>query len=309
LFAEETMAARQELVAALGNNALSGAARLDAARRLLALGDDAANVEAILKHVTPQSPPALAAGLTSAVATSRQDAAGAALLKNWRNLPPAARKAAVDVLLRRAAWQTALLDALEKGDVPRADLTAEQAQQLVTVAADPKLAERAKKLLAAGGRLPGAERQKLIDKLMPVAEKKGDVALGKASFEKNCAVCHVFAGTGGRVGPDLSGMGKNPRHEVLLNIIDPNRSVEGNYQLWVVQTNAGETIAGRLDTESQTTVELLDAAGKPQVIQRKDIKRMASQPISIMPEGFELLPPEELSNLLEYLAQPVGAAQ
>jgi putative heme-binding domain-containing protein len=309
LFAEETKAARQELVAALGNNALSGAARLDAARRLLALGDDAANVEAILKHVTPQSPPALAAGLTSAVATSRQDAAGAALLKNWRNLPPAARKAAVDVLLRREAWHTALLDALEKGSVPRADLTAEQAQQLVTVAADPKLAARAKALLAAGGRLPSADRAKLIDKLLPVAEKRGDVAAGKASFEKNCAVCHVFAGAGGRVGPDLTGTGKNPRHDILLNIIDPNRSVEGNYQLWIVQTNDGQTISGRLDTESQTTVELLDAAGKPQVVQRKDIKRMVSQPISIMPEGFELLPPEELSNLLEYIAQPVAPAQ
>ena len=294
---------------ALGNTSLSNAARLDAAKRLLALGDDAANVEAILKHVTPQSSPLLAAGLTSAVAGSRQDAAGAALPKNWRNLPPTARKAAVDVLLRRAAWHAALLDALEKGDVPRADLTTEQAQQLVTVAVDPKLAERAKKLLAAGGRLPSADRAKLIDKLLPVADKRGDTVAGKASFEKNCAVCHFFAGAGGRVGPDLTGIGKNPRHDILLNIIDPNRSVEGNYQLWIVQTNDGQTISGRLDTESQTTVEVLDAAGKQQVVQRKDIKRMVSQPISIMPEGFELLPPEELTNLVEYIAQPVAPAQ
>jgi putative membrane-bound dehydrogenase-like protein len=306
LFAEETRAARQELVTAVGNGSLEPAARLDAARRLLALGDDPANVEAILKQVTPQSPPALASGLTSTIATSRQDAAGGALIKNWRNLPPAARKAAVDVLLRRAAWYAALLDALEKGSVPRADLTTEQAQQLVTVAPDPQLAARAKALLAAGGRVPSAERQKIIDKLMPAADHRGDVAAGKASFEKNCAVCHAFSGTGGRVGPDLTGIGKNPRHDILLNILDPNRSVEGTYQLWIVQTNDGQTISGRLDAESQTTVELLDAAGKQQVIQRKDIKRMVSQPISIMPEGFEQLPPEELSNLLEFVAQPVG---
>jgi putative heme-binding domain-containing protein len=291
----------------MSDESLDGAARLDAARRLLALGDTAPNVDAVLKLVTPQSPPALAAGLTSSLANSRQDATGATLLKKWNTLPPAARKAAVDVLLRRSAWHAALLDAIEKGTVGKGDLTAEQAQQLVAVASDPAAAKRAKGLLAAGGRLPDADRQKTIDRLMKVAEVRGDVARGKVSFEKNCAVCHVFAGVGGRVGPDLTGTGKNPRHEVLLNIIDPNRSVEGNFKLWIVQTRDGQTIAGRLDTETQTTVQLLDAAGKEHAVQRKDIKRMVSQPTSIMPEGFELLPEKELADLLEFLAQPVEA--
>ena len=34
---------------------------------------------------------------------------------------------------------------------------------------------------------------------------------------------------------------------------------------------------------------------------------MVSQPTSIMPEGFELLPEKELADLLEFLAQPVEA--
>jgi uncharacterized protein len=118
-------------------------------------------------------------------------------------------------------------------------------------------------------------------------------------------VCHAFAGAGGRVGPDLTGVGKNPRRETLLNILDPNRSVEGNFRLWLVQTKDGQTLSGRLESESQTTVELLDAAGKQHVVQRKDIKRMAAQATSIMPEGFELLPEKSLVDLLEFLAQPV----
>ena len=65
------------------------------------------------------------------------------------------------MLLRRAAWHAALLDAMEKGTVARGDLTAEQAQQLVAVAADPQAAERAKKLLAAGG--PPARRRPAED--------------------------------------------------------------------------------------------------------------------------------------------------
>jgi putative heme-binding domain-containing protein len=64
-------------------------------------------------------------------------------------------------------------------------------------------------------------------------------------------------------------------------------------------------MSGRLDTETQTTVELLDASGKQHDVQRKDIKRMQSQPNSVMPEGFEMLPEKDLTDLLEYLAQPV----
>ena len=84
--------------------------------------------------------------------------------------------------------------------------------------------------------------------------------------------------------------------------------MEGNFRLWIVQTRDGQTISGRLDAETQTTVELLDATGKSQVIQRKDIKRMVSTPNSVMPEGFELLPENDLANLLAFLTQPVAGA-
>jgi putative heme-binding domain-containing protein len=305
LFAGESAAAGKELIASLSDESTDVAARATAARRLLSLSDSAPSVDAILKLVSPQSPPALAAELTSSLALSRQDTTGAAILKKWNALPPSARKAAIDVLMRRGPWHAALLTAIEKGTVARGDLSAEQAQQLVAVAPDDAAAERARKLLAAGARPADADKQKLIDRLMPLAERRGDVAAGKVVYEKNCVACHMFAGTGGRVGPDLSGIGKNPRHEILLNIIDPNRSVEGNFKLWIVQTRDGQTISGRLDTESQTTVEMLDAAGKQHVVQRKDIRRMQSQATSIMPEGFEQLPEKELADLLEYLAQPV----
>jgi putative membrane-bound dehydrogenase-like protein len=307
LFAKQTAAAQKALLASMNDAKLDAAARVGAAQRLLGLADTKANVEAILKQVTPQSPPEIAAAMTSALGASRQDAAGAAILKKWNGLPPSARKAAVDVLLRRPAWHAALLDAMEQGTLGKGDLAAEQAQQLVAVAPDEAAAERAKKLLTAAGRLPDADRQKTIDQLMPVAEQRGDVEAGKVIFQANCVVCHKFAGEGGVVGPDLTGSGKNPRHEILLNIIDPNRSVEGNFRLWIVQTKDGQTVSGRLDTESQTTVELLDATGKKQVIQRKDIKRMVSTPTSVMPEGFELLSPKDLADLLEFVAQPVEA--
>jgi hypothetical protein len=60
--------------------------------------------------------------------------------------------------------------------------------------------------------------------------------------------------------------------------------------------------SGRLDTETQTSVEILDITGQKHVIQRKDIESMQGSQLSIMPTGLEALPPDDIKALLEYLA-------
>ena len=94
------------------------------------------------------------------------------------------------------------------------------------------------------------------------------------------------------------------RSEILTDILDPNRSVEANYRLWNVTTKDGDTFSGRLEAETQTTVEILDTAAQKHVVQRKDIASLDASQLSIMPTGFEALPPEDLKALLEYLCQP-----
>ena len=74
-------------------------------------------------------------------------------------------------------------------------------------------------------------------------------------FTANCAVCHTFNREGGK-GPDLTGVGSRDRADILLEILDPNRSVEANYRSWNVTTKDGRRF-GRLEAETQTTVEIL----------------------------------------------------
>jgi uncharacterized protein len=155
--------------------------------------------------------------------------------------------------------------------------------------------------LMEAGNAVSTDREEIVKKLLPVAKEKGDVARGKEVFATTCAVCHVINGQGGKVGPDLSGIGAKPRTEILTDILDPNRSVEANYRLWTVATKDGETLSGRLDTESQTTIEILDTTGNKHVVQRKDIASLQGLATSIMPTGFEALPPGDLSALLEYM--------
>jgi len=141
----------------------------------------------------------------------------------------------------------------------------------------------------------------MLDKLLPLAQKPGNVETGKAVFLKNCAVCHTLEGQGGKVGPELTGVGARPRPDVLLDILDPNRSVEGTYRAWLVKTKK-EVLSGRLAAETQTSIELIDTAGKTHEISRDDILALKASDLSVMPEGFESLPPDDLSSLLEYLA-------
>ena len=80
--------------------------------------------------------------------------------------------------------------------------------------------------------------------------------------------------------------------------------MEANYRLWNVTTKGGDTFSGRLETETQTSVEILDTTGQKHTIQRKDIETMEGSQLSIMPIGMEALPPDDIKALLEYLMQP-----
>ena len=65
----------------------------------------------------------------------------------------------------------------------------------------------------------------------------------------------------------------------------------------------GHTFAGRLDGETQTSIELLDLTGQKHTLSRKDVTSLESSNLSIMPVGFESLDEKDLAALLEYLAQ------
>jgi putative heme-binding domain-containing protein len=272
-----------------------------AAKRLIGLDAKSEIVELVLKQVTLLSPPALATGFVNALTESRHAETGQAVIETWSRFTPAVRRAATGALMRRPEWTRSLLDAVDKGTIHRTDLAAEHWSQLKQNP-DRMIARRAERLSAPEGGV-SADREEIVKKLLPLAKEKGDAARGKDVYTASCAVCHVFDGQGGKVGPDLSGIGSRDRVDILLEILDPNRSVEANYRLWNVSTRTGETYSGRLEAETQTTVEILDTAAQKHIIQRKDIASLDASQLSIMPTGFEALPPDDLKSLLEYLAQ------
>ena len=60
-----------------------------------------------------------------------------------------------------------------------------------------------------------------------------DAERGKAVYAQNCLVCHALDGQGGKVGPELTGIGARDRADILTEILDPNRSVVGYFSLYL----------------------------------------------------------------------------
>lgn len=276
--------------------------RIAAARQLVEFQKtDSAVAEQIAKLITPRTSAELATGLVDAIGLSDASEAGETLIASWPKLTPTVRQTAMRSLLARAEWTRSLITAFETGAVELTDLSLEQKQALASHP-DRRLAGRIRPLLAKGGGLPNPDRQKVIDELMPTIEKTGEVANGKAVFKKTCAKCHTHSGEGTKIGPDLTGMAVHPKHELAIHILDPSRSVEGNFRIYTVQTDDGKVFSGLLASESKTAIELIDVEAKKHTILRENIDELISSKKSLMPEGVEKLhTPTELRDLLEFL--------
>ena len=116
----------------------------------------------------------------------------------------------------------------------------------------------------------------------------------------------IVVGQGGKVGPDLTGIVARDRADILTEILDPNRSVEANYRLWNVTTKDGETLSGRLEAETQTTVEILDTTAQKHVIQRKDIKKQFTYVTKLYNEEMYVIAPKSVTSISQLNGKKVS---
>ncbi len=213
---------------------------------------------------------------------------------------------ALQTLASRANWASQLLDAVESGDIPRTDLTAFTARQIVNLK-DETLTKRIAKLW---GELKSssAEKKKQMaafrKKLTPESIKKSDPKAGRGHFQKLCASCHQLFGEGGEVGPELTGSQRNNLDYLLENLIDPSASVSKDFQMQIIETVDGRLVSGFAESENETAVTIRSINEKI-VIPQNEIKTRTVSGVSIMPEGLlTVLSTDEIRELMAYLASP-----
>ncbi len=298
-YAEEIISGLNETIA---KSDATVEARLNAVKQLIQIsGGNQEVLEKLIAMLNPQTPPQLSSGIVRSLSESRSKELAGLLFAKWQTLTPKLREDVVAVLLVRPETAAQLVDSLSKGPIQVGDLTLDQRETLKNHP-DRRLRDAAVKVLSATGGLPSADRVKVLERYASTAHAKGDAKIGKELFKKNCANCHKHSGEGQEIGPELTGMAVHPKEELLVHILDPSRSVEGNFRRYTVLTSDGKVVAGMLAAESLTAIEIIDAEGKKQSISREDVESIAATNKSLMPEGMEeTLKEPDMTNLLEFL--------
>jgi putative heme-binding domain-containing protein len=154
--------------------------------------------------------------------------------------------------------------------------------------------------------------QYLRAKASRAAASAGNAAAGQGIFtgKGNCTSCHRVNGSGSRLGPDLSDIGRL-RHstDIEQSIVDPDSLILPNNRFVRLVTRDGATVTGRLLNQDAFTVQLLDSKEQLRTMQRADLKEFAFIDKSPMPPYKGKLSPEEMTNLVSYLVSLQGGGQ
>jgi len=225
------------------------------------------------------------------------------LVRAYRQFHPSERGQLLSVLVSRVTFARALLDGLSERAIPREDISAFHARQvrsLNSVELDKRLAEVWGEL-----RESPAEKQQLIAKwkaqLTPATLAKADTSRGRALFNATCAACHTLYGEGGKVGPDLTGGGRENLDYLLENILDPSAVVTADFRMTIVELKDGRTLNGLVAAKTDRTLTLKTMT-ETVTMERSEIAEMRESTLSLMPEGLlEALPPDQARDLIAYL--------
>ena len=228
---------------------------------------------------------------------------GETLAKSYRSFHPSERPAVIAALVSRASFAKPLIDEIAKGNVARADLSAAQARQIRSLN-DPAVT---KKLAEVWGEVRDTpkDRTDLIAKwkadLTPASLKAADKSNGRAVFAKTCANCHRLYGSGGEIGPDLTGAGRKDIDYLLGNIIDPSAEVNKDFQITTFKLLDGRVLNGVVVAETEQTLAVQTADARL-TFPKGDVDGRVKSPLSLMPDGLlQPLTPDQVRDLIAYL--------
>lgn len=150
---------------------------------------------------------------------------------------------------------------------------------------------------------------------------KGDPQKGEEIYKSNgCPACHMIAGQGGGIGPELTSIGaKRGPSNLRQRLIDPgvNLPKEGNvgdrgkwtlYLLYRATTTDGHVIEGIRMGEDSFSIVLKDVNGNFHALYKPDLRSLEKEPLkSLMPSFKDVLSAAQMDDLVAYLVSLKGA--
>jgi putative heme-binding domain-containing protein len=126
-----------------------------------------------------------------------------------------------------------------------------------------------------------------------------------------CGQCHMIAGKGGRLGPDLTSVGRKRSLAYLKeSIVDPNADITPGYNTITVVTKDGKTIVGVQRGFDDFSAQLMDPAENFRSFEKSDVTSIKREIRSLMPGSYRnSFNEKELNDLLAYLQSLRGSRE
>lgn len=141
-----------------------------------------------------------------------------------------------------------------------------------------------------------------------VLETAGNAQRGRELFlnaeKTQCVRCHRLGEEGGRIGPDLAGIGSRfSRIHLIESVLEPSRTIAPSYETLAVALASGQVLNGVKSSETETELILGDTQGNLHKLSKSDIDDLVPQSKSTMPDGLEQrFSDREFLDLIEFLS-------
>ncbi|HMJ63721.1 MAG TPA: c-type cytochrome, partial [Candidatus Binatia bacterium] len=128
---------------------------------------------------------------------------------------------------------------------------------------------------------------------------------GRTAFRQTgCNQCHRFAGEGGSVGPDLTGVQQRlSARDLLESILLPSKIITEGFAMTDIETKSGDSITGRVESENEREIVIRPPlAPDAMTIRKSEIRQRMLSKTSNMPSGMlDTLDESQILDLLAYL--------
>ncbi len=263
----------------------------------------AAGLMAVRKLLAdPTTPESVRVELLVATASSRQRDAIAVARDSLQTVPYRIAVTVGLAMAGTAGGADQLLEAVKAGKAPARLL---QEKAILERLRGSKARDWQKRVSDLTKRLPPADQR-----IAAVIKSRQDgfamatpsKAEGAKLFTKHCAACHKIGDVGGKIAPQLDGVGVRGTERLLEDILDPNRNVDAAFRAHSLTLASEKTLTALvLRTEGQVVV-VADLEGKEQRIPLKEIVSNRATLLSAMPANFaDVIPEADLYHIIAYL--------
>ncbi len=252
----------------------------------------------------------LAGDAVTALSRFDDPATPQALLSRINDFDTRTRSAALATLAVRPTFADALLTAMEQGTVAATSVPAYIVRQMMTLGGEDDRKRRVSRLENVWGKVSQTNEQmksayqKYTAMLTPRAIAGADARLGRKLYEANCGQCHKLFGTGGDIGPDITGANRSDVKYWLENVLEPNALIGRDYRMTNFLMDDGRVIGGIVKNENEDAVTV-QTATEQVIVSKDEIDERIESDVSLMPVGqLEPMSEKDVRSLLKYLMGP-----